>query len=52
MQNKITPAVAAQLADEIYTVQEASEVKFFLDNPIFKKPEKPNPSPHKHLTLM
>lgn len=45
----ISPSKAAQLADEIYAVQRESEVRFFLDNPLFKKPEKGESSPHKHL---
>jgi len=47
---EINPAKVAQLADEIYTAQAASEVKYFLDNPLFKKTEKSDSSPHKHLT--
>ena len=46
---EINPTEAAQLADEVYAVQTASEVKRFLDRPLFKKAEKSNFSPHKHL---
>lgn len=46
---EINPTEAAQLADEVYAVQTASKVKRFLDRPLFKKAEKSNFSPHKHL---
>lgn len=36
--NPITPTEAAQLANEVYAVQDESQVGFFLDRPIFGKP--------------
>lgn len=45
----ISPSQAAQLANEVYTVQSDFDLKFLLDNPLFKKPNKGAPSPNKHL---
>lgn len=45
----ISPTKAAQLANEVYAVQRDSDVRFFLDNPLFKKSPKNTASPHKHL---
>ena len=47
---ELSPFEAAQLADDIYDVQNASRVDRFLDHPRFKKVEKSKPSPHQHLT--
>lgn len=46
---EISPIEAAQLARDVYAVQVESEVKRFFDHPLFKKIEKANYSPHKHL---
>lgn len=46
---EISPTEAAQLADDVYDIQDPAEVKRFLDHPLFKKPENPSFSPHKHL---
>lgn len=45
----ISPANAAQLASEVYTVQIDSDLRFLLDNPLFKKVTKNTTAPHKHL---
>lgn len=45
----LSPSKAAQLAEEVYAVQREAEVRFFLDNPLFKKTTKAEHSPHKHL---
>lgn len=45
----ISPTEAAQLADRAYLVQTTLGINRFLSHPLFKKTEKPKPSPHKHL---
>ena len=45
----LSPTKAAKLAEEVYAVQRESQLRFFLDNPLFKKAEKGTASPHTHL---
>jgi triacylglycerol lipase len=45
----LSPVKAAQLANEVYAVQRDSEVRFFLDNPLFKGKENGTATVHKHL---
>lgn len=45
----ITPSKAAELADEIYSVQQITEFNRFLSNSIFNKTKNGHDSPHKHL---
>ena len=45
----ISPAQAAQLADEVYAVQAANQLKYFLDNPVFKKSTKGAPPVNRYL---
>jgi len=46
---EISPTEAAQLARDVYAVQDSSELGFLLDSALFKKVEKSKPSPHSHL---